>query len=116
MSALWATVCAVLVAAYFVLFRKPVSSHAAQEASEPHNPKKSKKRSAGKGQTQQRQQAPSSAKAKAAPEHPLLIRTLKGHSKPIASFAFSADGRYLATCSSDRTLRLTSLPANRSGC
>ena len=45
------------------------------------------------------------AAASTTPAHPLLLRVLKGHQEEVAALAFSPDGRWLATCSPDRTIR-----------
>jgi WD40 repeat protein len=49
--------------------------------------------------------AGSGAAAPTTPAHPLLLRVLKGHQEEVAALAFSPDGRWLATCSPDRTIR-----------
>ncbi|ETW03762.1 hypothetical protein, variant [Aphanomyces invadans] len=41
------------------------------------------------------------------PDHPLLCHVLKGHTGPITSACFSPNGRFIATASTDRTIRLT---------
>ncbi|OQS00280.1 hypothetical protein THRCLA_06066 [Thraustotheca clavata] len=40
-------------------------------------------------------------------EHPLLVHVLKGHTSAITACAFSPNGRFIATASTDRTVRLT---------
>ncbi|RHY46063.1 hypothetical protein DYB28_000500 [Aphanomyces astaci] len=55
--------------------------------------------------------APHSDAAKAKqvhlPDHALLSHVLKGHTGPITSACFSPNGRFIATASTDRTIRLT---------
>ncbi|CAH1801363.1 unnamed protein product, partial [Owenia fusiformis] len=41
--------------------------------------------------------------------HPWLSCTLKGHSSPILGMDFSANGKYLASCSEDRTILMWSV-------
>ncbi|KAF0694087.1 Aste57867_15007 [Aphanomyces stellatus] len=41
------------------------------------------------------------------PEHELLAHVLKGHTGPVTSTCFSPNGRFIATASTDRTIRLT---------
>lgn len=38
--------------------------------------------------------------------HPLLVASLKGHTKAVLHIAFTPDERFLASCSEDRTMRL----------
>ncbi|NXG14353.1 TBL2 protein, partial [Grallaria varia] len=40
--------------------------------------------------------------------HQLLVATLKGHSSPVTCLDFSSNGKYLASCSEDHTVRLWS--------
>ncbi|CAL1572762.1 unnamed protein product [Knipowitschia caucasica] len=40
--------------------------------------------------------------------HPLLAATLKAHSGPITCLDFSSNGKYLASCADDRTVRIWS--------
>ncbi|XP_071848997.1 transducin beta-like protein 2 isoform X2 [Apostichopus japonicus] len=42
-------------------------------------------------------------------DHPLLVTSLKEHSQNILNFDFSINGKYLASCSEDRTVRLWSI-------
>ncbi|OQR89501.1 hypothetical protein ACHHYP_06252 [Achlya hypogyna] len=52
-------------------------------------------------------QKPVEAKKHTHVEHELLAHVLKGHTGPITAAAFSPNGRFIATASTDRSVRLT---------
>ncbi|CAM9370706.1 unnamed protein product [Ascophyllum nodosum] len=77
--------------------------------------KKRKKKAGGKKPLMKKRPGPT-AKSKPKPDaswdgrpSPLLVREVKGHTAQVTGSAFSGDGRFLATASEDKTVRVTFL-------
>uniref|UniRef100_A0A3Q0SJE0 Uncharacterized protein n=1 Tax=Amphilophus citrinellus TaxID=61819 RepID=A0A3Q0SJE0_AMPCI len=61
-----------------------------------------------KKQKQEKQRGRKDKPAQHTFSHPLLAASLKGHSGNVTCFDFSSNGKYLASCADDRTVRIWS--------
>lgn len=81
---------------------EPTAATAAPEESETLKP------SAVKKQKQEKQRSRKEKSIQHTFSHPLLVSTLKGHNGNVSCLDFSSNGKYLASCADDRTVRLWS--------
>lgn len=63
---------------------------------------------AAKKQKQEKQRSRKEKASQHTFSHPLLASSLKGHSGNVTSLDFSSNGKYLASCADDRTVRIWS--------
>ncbi|XP_030009706.1 transducin beta-like protein 2 [Sphaeramia orbicularis] len=66
------------------------------------------KSSASKKQKQEKQRSRKDKPSQHSFSHPLLASSLKGHSGNVTCLDFSSNGKYLASCADDRTVRIWS--------
>lgn len=113
----------VLVAAgalYFFLVEKPkkqqlldaqrlkqkVAEQNAERAAAAKKPKGKAKRVDVLAEKKKQQSHADSDAASLVPEHPLNLHVLRGHKYAVTAAAYSPNGRFIATASTDRTIRL----------
>ncbi|CAK4636070.1 hypothetical protein AeMF1_014147 [Aphanomyces euteiches] len=105
MEGLLAVVILVLLAVAGYLYTRqspppPVPARKEEVVAKPHEAKKPAKKA-------KHPEITSHPKAKPLPEHALLAHVLKGHTGAVTGACFSSNGRFIATTSTDRTVRLT---------
>lgn len=93
--------------------RKPVEEPEAEEEEKEEEKKRKRKHHKGgakKGFTHKsgRHSSKNSKEPAevAGPKHPLLLKSLQGHNDVVTGMAWSKDGRFVASCSEDETIRV----------
>ncbi|KAK5611164.1 Transducin beta-like protein 2 [Crenichthys baileyi] len=98
----------VILVALAVVRRKEEIKEESEQAAESSAEASAAKGPTSKKQKQEKQRSRKDKPAQHSFSHPLLAASLKGHSGNVTCLDFSSNGKYLASCADDRTVRIWS--------